>query len=291
MTAATGRVFGIHPIHDEAIPPAFRYDLSGSVAPYRNWMLGLDSSGYAVAQAAGVTDLIPLGFAQRDQASDATAGDAEIVTRQIVAAGFVNSTGASDALLSTDICVPAWAVDNQTVGRKSNLSGTNRSMAGLALGLDAAHDNAPIIFHGPIGWMFARLAHMGDAYVGGSYQIADAAANTTTAEAAMVRVGVHGTVTAVQFIGAAVAADNTDYVTITIAKRDGAGGGATTVATYDSRAANQGAVTAFVPAAFALSGTAAALRLLETDVLTITVAKGNAGKVLTGAIRVVQRVI
>ena len=111
-----------------------------------------------------------------------------------------------------------------------------------------------------------------------------------TAERAIPSSKIHGLVSAIQFVGAAVAADNTDYVTITVSKRDGAGGAAVVLGTYDSRAANQGAVTAFVPAAFSLSAVAGALNVLETDIITLTVAKGGAGKTLTGAFRVITKV-
>ena len=163
------------------------------------------------------------------------------------------------------------------------------SLGGLVFGL--AVDSTPVAWCGPVASLLARSQLVANAVNGGAYQIADAAASTTTAETAMTRPKMHGVVTAVEYVGGAIAANNTDYVTITISKRDGAGGGATVVATYDSRAANQGAATAFVPMAFALSAVNGALNLLETDVLTVTVAKGGAGKAVVGSIRVVQKVI
>jgi hypothetical protein len=119
-----------------------------------------------------------------------------------------------------------------------------------------------------------------------STEIADAAASTAIAEKAIRRPKVKGTVTSIEFTGAAIAADNTDYVTVTVAKRDGAGGSPVTLGTYDSRAANNGAVTAFVPALFTLSVVAGALYLLETDIVTITTVKGGSGKVITGPVTV-----
>lgn len=79
---------------------------------------------------------------------------------------------------------------------------------------------------------------------------------------------------------AAMAADNTDYVTITIKKRSAAGGAGTTVATYDSRAANNGALVAFATMAFTLTATLTDRRLTAGDCLTCTIAKAGAGKVV-----------
>lgn len=289
MTAATGRVFGPKPFHDEAIPFTLLYPLATGVAPFRNWLMGLNTSGYGVAQAAGVTNLVSLGFSDRDDEAGASNGAASFLGRQQFVSGFPSSEESGDAILASDIAVPCWAVDNQTVGKKSNHDGTNRSLLGIAFGVDP-DNNTPIFLPGPIGWTLGRAAHLADLAAGAEYQIADAAANTATTERVIPRKKIHGKVVGIDFTGAAVGADNTDYFTATISKRDGAGGAAVVLGTYDSRAANQGAITAFVPAAFALSAVVGALDLLETDIVTITITKANAGKALTGAFRVVQKV-
>jgi len=293
MTAATGRVGGVKPISDHnAIPWGRLAKLGANVSPYRNWLMGRNSSGYAVPMATNTPGLISLGFAEYDQIGSSVAGDAAIVVRQQFVSGFVNSSAAGDTITDTDYAVPFWCEDNQTVGKLSNQGGSNRSLGGLVFGLDPDPDggNAPMLWTSPIAWLVARGSLIANAYNGGSYAFADAAANTVTAETAMHREKVHGTATAIEFVGAAVAADNADYVTITVRKRDGSGGAGIVLGTYDSRAANQGAITAFVPAAFSLSGVAGALDLLETDVLTIEAAKNGAGKTLTGTVRVVQKV-
>ena len=69
------------------------------------------------------------------------------------------------------------------------------------------------------------------------------------------------------------------------------GGGAVTIATYDSRAAGNGAATAFVPKAWTLSVVAGALDLLETDEVTIAIVKGGSGQVLTGRINITGKAI
>lgn len=291
MTAASGRVFGPKPYGgDHAIPHALPTPIAANVSVYRNWLMGVPyGSANAVAQAAGVTDLVSLGFADRDNVADSTAGASHMIARQSFVSGFPSSTETNDAILASDIAVPCYAVDNQTVGKLSNFGGTNRSLLGLALGVDA-DNNTAIIYPGPIGWLLGKLAIMSGAANVAEYAIADAAASDAIAERVIPSSKLHGLITAIQFTGAAVAANNTDYVTITVSKRDGAGGGAVVLGTYDSRAANQGAVTAFVPAAFSLSAVAGALNVLETDVITLTVAKGGAGKTLTGAIRVITKV-
>lgn len=75
----------------------------------------------------------------------------------------------------------------------------------------------------------------------------------------------------------ALAANDTDYVTMTIGKRT-AGGSRTTIGTYDSRAANQGALTSMTPVEWAL--TAANVDLAAGDVLTYQNALGGSGKIV-----------
>lgn len=280
MTVATSEVVGIT-AYSHLAPNGMLLGLAANIAPYKGWLLGVNSSGYLTTQAAGTAGLLPFGFADRRSAGDADAGDATMVCRHVTASGFPNSTAANDAILATDIAVPAWAADNQTIGRKSNSGGSNRSLVGLALGL--AEDDTPIVVHGPIGGLLARAALMANAFPLASFHRIDAAASDTLTRVDIIRPKVHGTVTSITFTGAAIAADNTDYVTITVHKTDGAGGAQVLLGTYDSRAANNGAVTAHVPASFTLSVVAGALDLLETDTVEITIAKGGAGKVVSGA--------
>lgn len=295
MTAATGRVFGPKTISENAISPAGRRALAASVAPFKFWLLGLNSSGLAVAQAAGVTGLVSLGFAERDEAAGTSDSDAHIVTRQQFVSGFPNSTGSGDAILDTDYAVACWAVDNQTIGRKTNLSSVNRSLLGLAFGIDP-DSNTPIFYPGPIGWTLGRAAHMGDNAPGGAlYKVVDAGAGTDTvnglAEALVPRPRLHGTVAAVEFAveGTTLAASgNTDFTTLTLYKRDGAGGSAVAVASITTKTI---AFTQWTTVSFTLSAVAGAIDLLETDLLTLVKTHGSSGAVVpAGALRVVLRV-
>lgn len=83
--------------------------------------------------------------------------------------------------------------------------------------------------------------------------------------------------------GVDVAADNTDYATITFAKRAAADyTTAVTIASSDTRAANLNGLTAFTPASIPL--TAANVVLTAGDVLTIKATKAASGKALGAAV-------
>lgn len=81
---------------------------------------------------------------------------------------------------------------------------------------------------------------------------------------------------------AAVAADNTDYGTITVAKRT-AGGSATTIASGDSRAASLNGLTAFSPAALTNTATTANLDIAAGDAITVKLIKSGSGKAFSTA--------
>lgn len=78
-----------------------------------------------------------------------------------------------------------------------------------------------------------------------------------------------------------VAADNTDYVTFTLAKTDSAGANATTVASADTRAASLNALAANVPEAITVTGSAQDVAI--DGHLTVAVAKAGSGKAITAA--------
>lgn len=80
----------------------------------------------------------------------------------------------------------------------------------------------------------------------------------------------------------AVAADNTDYVTFTLAKRTAAGA-AVTLASGDTRAASLNALAAFIPEALVNTTTAADLELADGDVVTFKAVKSGSGKALVAA--------
>lgn len=207
--------------------------------------------------------------------------------------GQAASTIANDSFTAADVLAVAFDAGDGVPGKLSNYDGDNRSIMGLCLGLDA--NGTPVIWAGPEASTMARALLAATAHQHASWILSDAAASTTTAERAIPSSKLHGVINRVEFVGAAVAADGTDYATITIKKyvlADAYAAGVT-VATYDTRApaTGQGAIAAFTPAAFALSATAANLNKLETDVYTITVTKGGSGKQLIGNVTVNGKVI
>jgi len=200
------------------------------------------------------------------------------------------STIANDGFTALDFLAVAYDAGNGVPGKLSNYLGANRSIMGLVFGVD--RDLAPYVWAGPVASLCARSLLLLNNFSLASHGIADAAANTATAERIVSnRPKVKGTVTGVSYVGSALVVGDTDYVTATISKRDGAGGGAVTIATYDSRAAGNGAAAAFVPKAWTLSVVAGALNLLETDEVTIAIVKGGAGQVLTGRINITGKAI
>ena len=219
------------------------------------------------------------------------AGQEAIALHQGTGYGQASSTIANDAFLASDVLAVCYDAGNGVPGKLATYGGYKRSIIGLVLGLAA--DGTPRVWAGPIASTLARALLAASSAILASHSIADAAASTTTAERAISREALQGLITSIEFIGAAIPADVTDYATITLKKygSSDAYASGTTIGSYDTRAANQGAITAFTPAAFSLSAVAGALNLLADDIVTITVAKGGGGKTLTGAFRVNGKVI
>jgi hypothetical protein len=268
------------------LPPGAQVPLQASAQVGRGQLATYDANGHAALNDGTVPGLICAGVGWPSPISNihTIAGKATVALWCGIGGQVAASTIASDSFTAADVCTPAWIATTDTLGKLSNYSGDSRSLAGLVFGVDSA--SRPRAWVGPVAQAVARGVLIADSFMLASTEIADAAAGTAISEKAISRPRIKGTVTSIEFTGAAIAADNTDYVTVTIAKRDGAGGAAVSLGTYDSRAANNGAVTAFVPASFTLSVVAGALFLLETDVVTVTTVKGGSGKVITGSILV-----
>lgn len=288
---ATASTNGYAPELQSVLPLLPSAPLQATVTAGAGQIMFYNASGDIGPTDGAVPSLVSAGILWPAKAvTGATvAGDASTYVFQGVGCGAPASTGSNDGFTKVDVCTPAFAFSVDAIGKKSNLSGVNRPLVGLVLGVAA--DGTPHLWSGPVAQTIARGLLIANASLLASFAIADAAASTTTAERIIPRAELHGLVTSVKFAGAAMTSDETDYVTATISKRDGAGGAAVVMATLGTRAANQGAVTALVPIAFALSAVAGALALLETDVVTLTVAKGGAGRALTGAITVNGKVI
>lgn len=288
MTASSTNGWGPNG-NSTQLPPGATLPLTGdgsTVVGGQGQILVFNASGDMQAASGSVPGLVPAGRVY-EKLTPVGASDGAALGRvfQGFGSGDPASTTANDSFTKADVCAPCFAKDASTLGKLSNYSGSVRPLVGLVCGVDDMGN--PYSWVGPIAHAVARGVLIANAFALASHAIADAAASTATAERSVsLRPRVKGVINSVSYNGSALVVGDTDYVTISIAKRDGAGGGATVLATYDSRAAGNGAATAFVPKEFTLSAVAGALYLLETDIVTITVVKGGAGQVLTGSILV-----
>lgn len=267
------------------LPPGANVPMQASAAPLagQGQLLFLDASGNANVGDGITPGLISAGVVHIDKlcASNPVAGLAK-ARAWWGFGGMPFSLLVGDGFTAADIGgVPAFDAGGNSIGRKSNVSGSNRSIAGMVYGLN--DDGLARFWSGPIAQAIARFILSANNYPMATIGIADASASTATAEKSVShRPKVHGPVTDISFTGAAVTASNTDYAIVTFTKRDVTGANPVVLGTYDTRITGQGTIAAFVPAAFSLSAVAGALNLLESDGVTITVTKGGAGQVLTG---------
>lgn len=292
MTATVNYFNGWAPIQPGTqLPSGNTVPLAASAQSGQGQAVYYDASGNVALNDGTVPGLIAAGctYPAKLSSTSTTAGSAKTMVHMGLGEGAPASTIANDSFTAADVLAVAFEAGNGVPGKLSNYSGSNRSIMGLVFGLDD-QDN-PRVWSGPVASLLARGLLLANQTRLASTEIADAAASDTIAERTIDHAQLHGLVTSIVFNGAAIAADVTDYITVTVSKRDGAGGAAVVLGTLDTRAANQGAVTAFVDKSFALSVVAGALFLLETDIVTLTVAKGGAGKVLTGPVLVNGKVI
>jgi hypothetical protein len=252
-------------------------------------LLAYDASGNALLADGTAPGLVAAGRASAKLALAAAAAGALVRIFDGIGSGDPSSTTSNDNFTAADVCAPAFAKDESTLGKLSNSGGSNRTLMGLVLGLAA--DGTPRSWVGTIAQAVASWVLVRNVFSLAEHSFADAAANTATAERAVIRPKVKGTVTRIEYIGAAVVQDDTDYTVITASARDGAGGNARTLGTFSTKlTGGTGAISALQPAVFTL-GTASDLPLLETDIVTVTAAKTGAGKALTGALRVLGKAL
>lgn len=285
MTAATRRVDQVKPYGLGPIAATIKQNLQAALAPYKFWLMARNTSGIGVAVTA-VPNLIPLGAAEQDIPSPGgtSDSDASVVCRGSFFTGYNNSSlSAGDTFADADFGKVAWGVDNQTIGKLSNLSGNNRSMVGLFVGMGESETSTATLetrfWGGVSGWIAARTAHIADRASPFRFVYpVDAGAGTALTETVIPRDQLHGTVTSFRYTpSATLAADATNYKTITISKRTAAlPGTAVVVATLTSVLG----FTAYTPVLFTLSAVAGVLDLLEDDVLTIKNAATASGAVV-----------
>ncbi len=292
---ATPGINHVQPIGQQTgIPAYLATPLAANAQVGEGQFVTLDpETGNSALNDGAMPGQVSVGVGDRDKlsATSPNAGSAFCRLTQRWIGCVAQSDEAGDSFDGyADMAKAFYIADENTIGKLSNQGGSNRSLGGVYLGLGT--DGYPKAWAGPVAWLLARGALIADAFPGAEDFLEDAAAGDDTAERVMSRAAVHGIVTGIEFIGAAVAESASDNAVITVSKRDGAGGGAVELGTYSTDLAptGQGAITAFVPAAFALSAAAGALELLETDIITISVVKAGNGQALSGRVRVIQRV-
>lgn len=280
--------------HD-AIPAFLNRPLAANEQIGRGQFATVDlATGFAALNDGTVPGQASAGVGDPSTLSDVStfAGSARVRLSQRHMKSIPASTLGGDSFAESDFGKAFWIADENTPGKLTNQGGNNRSLGGLVFGLDT--DGEPILWTGPVAWLLARWAHQADRAALGSYQhIGDTLAADTQAETIINRPFLaHGVIDSVRFVPtAALTANDTNNALITISKRDGAGGAAVVVATILTDVAS-GSWVAFTPKDMVLSVVAGALNILETDVLTLTVAKNGSGVALpAGTIEIRGKVI
>jgi hypothetical protein len=298
MTATSALLGGYTPYSDHnPIPASFARPLAANVQVGRGQFVTVArSSGYAYLNDGATPNQICVGQGYPSEQSDtsATAGNAAVRVHGSFFSGLVASTIANDSFTDADYCTPFYIADENTPGKLSNYSGSNRSLGGLVFGLDAF--SRPVLFSGAIAWLLARSASQLDSTLGGWAKLAADSGTGDITAFTMVRNPVHGTISAIKITSSGtITANNSDYKEINVYKTDGANGTPVLVGSYNTTVGTTtgiGSLAANTPKAFLLSTAAGALDLLETDTLYVSVTHhGSSGVAVPECtITVVQKV-
>ncbi len=250
---------------ETVVPKIFDLGVKAAAVILSGAIVCTDSTGYAVKGSAA-TGLVVRGVAQESKDNtDGSSGDIKI--RTLAGVFKVKNSSSSDELAITDVGRVCYLVDDETVAKTSN-SGA-RSPAGLVIQVDS--DGVWVLLGMPLANMLLLTTQQFE-FVKAA---ADGAANTATAETLVARVPVAGRILAAYYCpSAALTADNTDYATLSLAKRDGAGGASAAVASKATTVAGSGSWTAFVPVSL---GTISNGTLAAGNVLTFAIAKAGSG--------------
>lgn len=294
-TAINTNGWAMVPGSSSPIPPTVRLQLS-TLAPGqvgRGQNCSVDVNGNAILNDGTVPNLMPAGFAYPEYISDQATATGAAATDFWQGWGSGNpasTTTANDGFLASDWGTPFFFANENTPGKLSNFGGNNRSIGGLVFGLD--NFGNPRQWSGAIAGLIARSTLITNTKDRSWWNLADATAAATAAETAMNQEKLHGLVTGIEFIPSTnTNADPANYGTITISKRNGAGGAATVIGTLSTQSTANGTAAQFTTMQFTLSTAAGALNILETDVLTIQETKNGTGAVLNGTVRVLEKVI
>lgn len=308
MTTLGAEINGsLVPVGQEgSVPSGLTFPLTTSSTPLagKQQFITIDPVlGLATAADDATPYQIAGGFVYPDEVTtfDASnAGNAIVRTSWRYSIHNLPSTIASDGFSAANVGTAWWIADTETPGALSHtgtVAGVNlkdRTLGGLVLGLVRKGSTAIRFWVGPVAQAIARGVLLANSFPGGSWAKAvDASASTDLAEVALDnQPKAHGPVIAVEFLveGTTLAASGTsNYATLTLSKRDGAGGVAVVVATADSQTT---AWTQWTAVTFALSAVAGAVNGLETDIFTIQRTHTGSGAALpAGRLRVIRKVI
>lgn len=283
---------------DDALIAYFKLPLAANQQVGKGQLTTYSKSTALLSLADGATpNQVAGGHGDYSELSDVKSVDGLAWARvtQKFAHGVFNSTTANDGVTNNDFCTPIFIKDENTIGKLSHTGadGTlvNRSFAGLAFGL-YTQDGTPAIWHGPVAWLLARATHACDAKCFGAKTLA-LAASTSVAETVVPRVGgmLHGHINKVRLIAdGAIARDDTNYWTFTISKRTSTTPGTPIeLAKITTKLTGGLALAAFTALDVTITGTSAALDLLESDILTVTAAVAGTGNIT--AVNVTAEVI
>lgn len=253
------------------IPFQMLRPLASTIAAQEGQVFVQTAAGFAVLASATVPNCISLGPAERDEDAGTSDGAAKVLSWNTFVSQYAASTIANDALLDSDFGVVAWTAGPGTPGKLSNSSG-NRSIWGLAFGLDFEANKTPLTWVGPVAWCVARGVHLADNESGGTIAYAvDASASTdlgTATDPLLIPTKkTHGRITSIEIIPSAdlAATGGTNYRIVTIYKINTLTNVVgPVVGTLDLRTQ---ALAKRTPTQFTLSATSTDLDMLETDVL------------------------
>src|SRR6266571_871420 len=231
MTATPALVGGFTPI-GRPLPEELARPLAANAQVGKGQFVTVDSNGRGALNDGTVPNLVCIGQGDISELSDSSATAGAAFARVSQRWFYGNAMGTStDAFTDSDIGVPFYIKDENTLGKLSNLSGSNRSLGGLVFGIKT-QDGTPYAWTGVVAWLMARATLLTDNEAGLWQKVVDAAAGTATAESIIPRKAIHGLVTAIIITpAAALTADATNNATLTVRKRDGAGGAAVSLGT------------------------------------------------------------
>lgn len=249
------------------LPAKLYLPVKGSTKIYAGSIVALNA-GYA-APASSALGLVAIGKAL-STVDNSTGSDGDLsIEVQIGAFHFENSTS-GDAIAQANVGSMCYLADDQTVALTSNAGA--RSLAGQILQIDSTGV-----------WVLLGVGNVELLSVAALKQAqymkvaADGAAGTATTETAFSRISRTGTIVGAWFVpSSTLTGDASNNATLTLAKRDGAGGGASTVAAITTTAV-AGNWSAFVPVSL---GTLSNASVAAGNVLTFAISKGGTGVVV-----------